>query len=163
MVEESEGAFRSAAGRHAPDEPVPFHLGLSITAAELVAFQCNELLMHGWDMAAVTGQATAADGAAETTVAGLMPVWSRRFRSDLGEDVTFGLNPTGVPPTVWSFAGGRTTVADAERDAVCSCSTSGSAMGHLLWIGRRLTAREAGLVVSGERADLTEQFGFPRR
>jgi hypothetical protein len=69
MVEDAEDGFRTAPARHAPDELVPIHFGLSITAGGLVAFQCNELLMHGWDMAAVTSLKTGADSCAEPVVA----------------------------------------------------------------------------------------------
>jgi hypothetical protein len=92
-----------------------------------------------------------------------MSVWPKYFRADLGEDVTVELMPDGVPPTVFSFAGGKVKTAPAEPGATYSCSTSGSAFGHLLWVGRRLDTASAGVTISGERPDLAERFGFPSR
>jgi hypothetical protein len=117
--------------------------------------------MHAWDMAAVTGEKTGADAAAEAVLAQLMPVWPKFFRSDLGDDVTIELSPTGMSPQVLTFSGGRVKAEPSKPGATYSCSVRGSAMGFLLVIHRRLDAAGAELAVSGDRPDLVQRFGWP--
>ena len=61
----------------------PFHLGLELPVADLVAIMCNELLMHGWDIAAVTGNSMEAAEAAGPTLQHLSTVWPGFLRADL--------------------------------------------------------------------------------
>ena len=144
------------------DEAVrPWHLGLELPVVDHVALIGNELLMHGWDIAAVTGNESAAVDAATPVVEQLATLWPGFFRTDLGDGVRFALHVSGLRPVVYVFGNGTLRLETESPLGETDCATTGSAMNHLLWLGGRATLADSDLIVAGDRPELADLFGFP--
>jgi uncharacterized protein (TIGR03083 family) len=157
---EAAGRFAARAALLADDDVRPWHLGLEFPIADLVVLMNHEFLMHGWDIAAVTGNGSTPTDAAMTTVQQLASVLPGFIRTDLGEGVRFALHVDGLAPIVYEF-GENTVRLDTSSDDEADCVTTGSAMSHLLWISGRLSTAEADVTVSGHRRELASSFGLP--
>jgi uncharacterized protein (TIGR03083 family) len=162
LVAKSAGRFTEQGERLDSQDKRPYHLGLELPVADIASIMCNELLMHGWDIAAVTGNSSQAAGAALPAVQHLSTVWPGFFRADLGDGVRFALQVDGLAPLVYVFGDHSIRLETSPSGADVNCATSGSAMNHLLWISARLSPADAKLTVSGIRPDLVASFGYPR-
>lgn len=139
----------------------PWHLGLELGVPALLALMGDELLIHGWDIAAVTGGRVTAIDAAIPIIEQLAPMWPAFFRGDLGDGVKFTLNVDGLAPIAFAFDDNTMQLETAPSTNPADCSTTGSAMNHLLWIWGRTNLTDAQLTVSGARPELAASFGFP--
>src|SRR4029077_18523547 len=64
IVAQSADRFTENGARLSDQDKRPYHLGVAIPAADIVTLMCNELLMHGWDIAAATGNSVETGAAA---------------------------------------------------------------------------------------------------
>jgi hypothetical protein len=149
-----------AAGLHDEDRR-PWHLGLELAVPDLLALMGDELLMHGWDIAAVTGNRVSATDAAIPVIERIVTIWPSFLRRDLGNGVRFMLNVDELAPIVFAFGDNTMQLEPAPSTRPADCTTTGSAMNHLLWILGRANLADSELTVSGARPELAESFGFP--
>lgn len=95
-----------------------FHGGVEVAADVALGILLGELVVHGWDIARVTGHPWPIDGGdVELILEGveaILPGWVDRDAAG-GLTATFEVRLRGGGTHVWSFRGGRLEVAPAGR------------------------------------------------
>ena len=162
MVVESAARYIQVAGNLTEQDQRPWHLGVELPVADIVTLMGNELLMHGWDIAVVTGNTVETGSAALSMIQGLSTLWPGFLRPDLGAGVRFGLGIDGRAPLVYVFGDNSVQLDPLSSTTDVDCITRGSALNHMLWISGRLDFAGAELTSSGTRPQLVESFGLPR-
>jgi hypothetical protein len=163
LLEDATSSYISQAMEAGGDTVCRFHNGLLVDVITVTAFLCNELLMHGWDIAKVTQRSIWNDDAALPTLLVMSPVMAGLVDPEiLGSGARVGILPRGAAPFGYELAPGGAKYLPGGPDAQFDGVLEGSAFELRLWHSGRVTWEQTSLAASGSRPDVARDFRFLR-